>query len=162
MKYLGFQFDREFSSQIHINTISKKFHYKMSQLYPLKYSLPEYTKLNLIKSLVLPIFDYMDIIFHEFDSHGNVSSNNQLQKMHNTAIRFVYNLKYNEHISPYIVKSNLLPLQKRREIHALSMLYKIINNSAPPYLTHLIEINENNTRSKNKLIVHKALNNIHK
>lgn len=162
VKYLGLNINREFSNEKHINEISKKSYFALSQLYPLKYSLPTNIKLNLIKSLIIPIFDYMDVVYHEFNAHGSISTTQNLQKMFNNAIRFVYNLKYNDHISPYLIKSNLLPLKERRETHLLIMIHKILSGEAPNYLRSHLSINTNNTRSKNKLIVQKAKNNNHK
>jgi hypothetical protein len=134
----------------------------MSKLYLLKYKLPEYVKLSLIKSIVLPKFDFMDVIYHEYDSHGSATNNNQIQRLFNSAIRFAYNLKYNEHVTPSIIKSNLTLLKDRREMHALIMTYNIVNGSASPYLDRLVTLNTNNTRSNNKLIIHKIKNNIQK
>lgn len=94
--------------------------------------------------------------------HGSGINSKKIQKMCNSAIRFAYNLKYNEHISPFIIKSNLVPMKKRRELHIASMAYKIVNNIAPPYLNHLISINRNPTRSANKFTVMKPINNLHK
>jgi hypothetical protein len=161
VKYLGFHFDREFSSIPHTNTISKKVYYALSQLSPLKYSIPTNTKLQLIKSLILPIFDYMDIIYHNYDAHGAVNYNNLLQKQFNSAIRFVYCLNYNDHITPKLIQSNLVPLKDRREMHIAAMIYKIINGHAPSYLDRLVKLNTNKTRSANKLIINKAQNNTH-
>jgi ribulose bisphosphate carboxylase small subunit len=162
IKYLGFNFNRDFQHKTHINTITKKVYYALSQLQHLKYTMPTYIKLNLVKALILPLFDYMDIIYHENEAHGSAINTAHLQKLFNNAIRFVYNLKYNEHITPYIYEAGLLPLHERRETHIASMIHRIINNKAPPYLERLLTINNNNTRSCNKLIVHKPNNNQHK
>jgi hypothetical protein len=162
VKYLGFYFDREFNHATHINALSKKVYFSLSQMSHLKYTLPTSTKLCLLKSLVLPLFDYMDIIYHEHGSHGSGINNTHIQKLFNAGIRFVYNLKYTDHTTPYIIESGLLPLHDRRETHITSMIYRIINNQAPPYLNKLIQINQNNTRSANKLIVQKPRNNFHK
>lgn len=162
VKYLGFNINREFSSSTHISKISQKVYHALSQIQSFKHSLPEFVKLNLIKTLILPIFDYMDVVYHEHDSHGAHGSNCHLQKLFNSAIRFVYNLKYNEHITPFILKSNLVPLIHRRKLHISIMTFKILNSYAPTYLDRLIKINSNNTRSLNKLIINKPKNNQHK
>lgn len=104
----------------------------------------------------------MDIIYHEYDAHGSGINRDRLQKLFNIAIRFVYNLKYDEHITPYIAKSGLLTLSERRESHILSMAYKIINGLAPQYLSILLTKNTRNERSKNKLIIKKVKNEIHR
>lgn len=42
------------------------------------------------------------------------------------------------------------------------MINKIINNNTPKYLKSLIQLNEGNTRTKNKLIVELPKNNFNK
>jgi hypothetical protein len=162
VKYLGYHIDREFSPTTHVNSIAKKINYVMSQLYAIKHSVPIQIKLNIFKSLVLPNFDYLDVIYHEYNSHGSGINEKQLQKLFNCGIRFIYNLNYDEHVTPYIIQSNLLPLKERREIHIALMSYKIINNLTPSYLNNLLSINENNLRSNKKLLVQKPRNNLHK
>jgi hypothetical protein len=71
LKYLGYHFNRELSLLEHIRKINQKVYLSLSQLQPLKYTLPEHVKLNLVKTLVLPLFNYMDIVYHEHDSHGS-------------------------------------------------------------------------------------------
>lgn len=71
--------------------------------------------------------------------------------MFNYAIRFAYNLKYNDHVSPSILKFGPIPFAERRKIHIASIAYKILNSLAPNYLDHLISINKNNTRAANNM-----------
>lgn len=162
VKYLGFNFDREFSMQNHIDSISKKVYFSLSQLYPLRRSLPTSIKLSLFKSLILPLFDYMDVVYNESDSHGSGINKVRLQKLFNSGIRFIYNLKRNDHVTPSIIKSNILPLEFRREIHSLLMAHKIVNKKCPEYLTNTFNINQNNTRAKSKILIKKTINNFHK
>lgn len=42
------------------------------------------------------------------------------------------------------------------------MIFKILNDEVPKYLGDIVTTNSNNTRSYNKLIVHRAVNNTHK
>lgn len=53
-------------------------------------------------------------------------------------------------------------MSDRRMLHAALMIYRILNGEAPTYLNSTININKNNTRSINKLIINKAMNNLHK
>lgn len=50
----------------------------------------------------------------------------------------------------------------RRKLYVAIMIFKILNNEAPNCLSNLIDINKCNTRSKNKLIIKKANDNLHK
>ena len=66
---------------------------------------------------------------------------NQLQKIQNAAVRFIYGLygkKKRQHITPYLKKLHFLPIIFRLKFKIALMCHKCINNIAPPYLSDLI------------------------
>lgn len=87
--------------------LKKSFFYTLCQLSPPKKILPEHTKLQLFKTLILPILNYICIVHHCFNARGAGILNNHLQKQFNAGIRFVYILKASDHIKLYIIKSNV-------------------------------------------------------
>lgn len=104
----------------------------------------------------------MDVIYHNFGTHGTNGESDKLERLLNNCIRYINNVGYREHINPHRVALGLMTLFDRRTVHVAGLIYKIINNGAPNYLTELIEINENNTRSQNKLMVQMQQNNFHR
>lgn len=68
---------------------------------PLKNILPPGVKLQMYKSLVLPIFDYMDIIYHNYDIHGSISKSDKLERLQNMCIRVISNVNRRDHITPH-------------------------------------------------------------
>lgn len=146
----------------HISVIQKKVFGALNTVHPLKLILPREIKLQLFKTLILPIFDYMDIIYHDYGIHGTNNLSDRLEKLQNIAIRFISNVKRREHITAYRKELNLLKLFDRRTLHVACQINKMINNNAPQYLQSIIKINRNNTRSNNKLIVNMPKNNFQK
>lgn len=159
---LGFSFDRIFSMESHLSNVIKKVNCVLSNLYQIKSTIATSTKLQLIKALILPIIDYMDVVYDPYKSRGSVGINNKIEKLLNSCIRYIYNLKKNEHITEYKKKSGLMAAEDRRKLHTLNLIHKIINNEAPQYLNKLISINKRNERCSNKLLVRKTKNEIHK
>lgn len=64
VRNLGYQLNRTISSDAHVKSINRKVFAAINSIRPLKNILPTEIKLQLIKTLVLPIVDYMDIIYH--------------------------------------------------------------------------------------------------
>lgn len=159
---LGYFLNRTLTNEAHINIVRKKVYGSLNAIRPLKKILTTENKLQLIKTLVYPIIDYMDVVYHEFGVHGTRGNSESLEKLLNCCIRFVLNVKRHEHITPYRKELKMLPLFDRRTVHIAGMIHKILNCEAPPYLNDIITVNNNNMRSQNKLIIQKPMTNFHK
>ena len=159
---LGYMINRTLNNTDHIKTVLKKTYGGLNALQPLKKLLPSDIKLQLIKSLILPIFDYMDVVYHDFGIHGTNQDSDRLEKMLNCCIRFITNIKRSDHITPHRNSLRLLSLFDRRSLHIANIIWKIMNNKAPEYLNDILILNKNNTRSNNKLIIQKPNSNSHK
>lgn len=163
VRNLGYYLNRILSSETHIDTIRKKVYGSLNSIRPLKRLLPSAVKLQLVKTLIYPIIDYMDIIYHEFGVrvHGTLGDGDRLEKLLNCCIRYILNIKKQEHITPYRKQLNLLTLFERRMLHVASMIHKILNNNAPTYLQNIFTANQNNMRSTNKLLIQRPTTNHH-
>ena len=69
----------------------------------------------------MPIFDYCDVVYVSLSSKNCV----RLQKTHNACIRYIYNLNYREHISPYRERLEMCKLIDRRNQNLLLFFFKI-------------------------------------
>lgn len=159
---LGYQINRTLTSCDHIKVVQRKVLGSLNSLYPLKSTLPPQIKLKLYKTLILPIFDYVDVIYHNYGTHGSNGESNKLEYLQNACIRYISNINRRDHITPHRESLKLLTLYDRRSLHIASMTNKILNNETPQYLRDLIGVNTNNTRSRNKLVVRTPKNNFHK
>ena len=76
----------------------------------------------------------------------------RLQKLINASVRFIYNLRKREHVSFYAKQTHILPAAYRIKYKLTTLVHKIINGKAPPYLSDLIcpkVIHRSNLRSEN-------------
>ncbi len=54
--------------------------------------------------------------------------------MINKTARFIYNVKFTDHITPYLKLAHFLPIRHRIKFKACMIGYKICNGQAPQYL----------------------------
>ena len=123
----------------------------MHSLKRLKNSLPPELKRILVQTLVMSHFDYCDILLT--DLAENLSD--KLQRVHNMCIRYIFNIRRYEHISPSFEDLSWLRLNYSRTLHSLVLLFKILRNSSPNYLSsrfHFLSSNHDlSTRSQHNL-----------
>ncbi|XP_039282949.1 uncharacterized protein LOC120351066 [Nilaparvata lugens] len=114
--------------------------------------LPLNIKIMLVKTLVLPHFSYCDTVMNDM----TVELSNRLQRTQNYCIRFIFNARRFDHVTPFYVQPSLLKLNDLRTLHILTMLHSIIKTKSPSYLSEsfrfLSEIGERATRHGNLLL----------
>ena len=150
-KYLGMYIDDSLSWNIHIDQLVKKVAPKIGILKRLKPILNPSSLLLIFNSIVLPHFDYGDLIY-DSSSAENLE---RLQKLQNRAARILTGSSLREHRQHMFEKLQWLSLQNRRFLHKCIMIYKCLNKLAPSYLYDRIFKNKNihthNTRRCNDL-----------
>ncbi|KAJ4444980.1 hypothetical protein ANN_06779 [Periplaneta americana] len=129
VKNLGVHFESNLNWDTHIKYTCKK---ALTILHSLKglYHYPSKLKQTLVQTLILPHFDYCDVLFSDL----RTDSAQKLQRVHNACVRFICNVRYYDHISPSFEKLTWLRLHERRNLHSLSLLYRIMHTSSPYYL----------------------------
>ena len=88
-KYLGVTIQQNLTWSEHIDNISKKVNQRLGLIRRIKHLLPFQTRLTLYNSLVLPLFDYSDIIWGD---KNNSSLMNHLQVLQHNAARLILDL----------------------------------------------------------------------
>lgn len=154
VKNLGILMDANLNWTPHVTEVSRKFFGSLHSLLRLKNFLPIKTKISLVNSLLMPILDYADICCVNL----NEDLLNKLDRLLNSGIRFIYDLKKYDHISQYRLKLKWLPIRERRYCRILGLLYNILNDpSSPCYLKEefhfLAETHSLNLRSKKSLVL---------
>ena len=94
-------------------------------------------KTQLVHSFILSHIDYCNICLYGI----NKSEIYKLQKLLNSAVRFIFNLtgdRYREHITPYLKKLHFLPVEYRIKYKVVLLTFKCINDLAPTYLKTLL------------------------
>ena len=116
----------------HVNYIRSKVVSKLKMLDKYRNVLNEHTKLILYKTLIVPLFNYADIIYYGISQKDS----NTLQRLQNSALRIVLNRNKREHIVDMHSELNLLQLGTRRKHHVCQQVFKGLNNLAPSYITN--------------------------
>lgn len=149
IKYLGVIINKTLTWTEHINSIISKVNYSLRSLYCLKHIFPLQIKNTLIKTLIMPIFDYCDVVYNAMKTEDEI----KLQKAHNSCIRFVTNISYFDRITPHRNRLGYLLLKTQRSLHTVKLLHKILNTQTPNYLFEFFKFFQNihNHSSRNNL-----------
>ncbi|XP_057318961.1 uncharacterized protein LOC130663635 [Microplitis mediator] len=85
---------------------------------------------KLVVALVFPTFDYCSAVF------SNISGvlQTRLQRKFNACIRFIFQLRRYDHITPYRKQLGWLTLQSRREFLICCIVYKMLHLNHDPIL----------------------------
>ena len=104
--------------------------FHLRNLWNIRGSLNIKTRTMMVTNLILSTIDYCNILL--------ISCNNKqlrpLKLVINRSIRFIYNINFKEHITPYYKKLHFLPIRQRIQFKACLLGYKIFYRQAPEYL----------------------------
>ena len=140
-KNLGVYLDNNLDMHQQIKHICSTGYITLRNLWAIGASLSKKLKAQLVHSFILSCIDYCNICLYGVSK----SEIHQLQKLLNSAVRFIYNLtgdKYHDHITPYLKQLHILPIEYRMKYKVALITYKCINNIAPPYLKDLLKMTE--------------------
>ena len=156
VKNLGVIFDECFTWNKHVNKIVSSAFFKLRQVSRYKKFLSHESKVNVCETYVLCHFNYCDSVYF------NITEilKHKIQKVQNTCVRFIYELRKFDHISSSLNKLDTLNMEDRRIFHGLSLMRKIKNKVAPMYLVDKITLHENlhnyNTRHRNSIVIERS------
>ena len=149
---LGLTMDSELNFHSHTNKLRQICFNKLRSLNKFKYLLPSKAKLQIADALILSNLNYCDIVYGPCLSVKNAD---RIQQIQNACIRFAFNIKRNEHVTPALREAKWLKMSERRKVHSLSSTHRIIKTNHPKYLRDKLlnrtDIHHVNTRNKNKL-----------
>ncbi len=119
-KYLGIQLDSGLRFDRHVDYIKRKLYIKMKALGRIKPFIPDDLALQLYQSLVIPHFDYGDIVYDAMSS----TSANQLQVIQNNCLRICLGRDKMSSTDDLHSDAKLPRLSSRRKQHSCQMVYK--------------------------------------
>ena len=114
--------------------ISKKVQicsYHLRNLTHIKKSLPLDTRIVLVTNLIFSTIDYCNSLLIGLTDKDL----KPLQKIINKAVRFIFDLRKRDHISPFAFKAHFLPIGYRIKFKIGLIAFKIINGMSPDYLS---------------------------
>ncbi|CAG5073672.1 Protein of unknown function [Cotesia congregata] len=97
-----------------------------------------------ISATILPLIDYCSIVL----SNSIYDNDQKLQRSLNSAIRFIFNLKRDKHITPYRRELGWLSVKSRRIYYISCYFYKLLDIGKPCYLRELFIEDPNLRRSE--------------
>ena len=149
-KYLGVMLSSTFTWSDHVEYISSKVNKNLGLLRRIKYYLPYDARLLFYNSLVLPIFDYADLVWGDKDK---ISLMNELQILQNKAAKLILDRPPYSSSTDALTISRWPNLEERRKCHQCIYAYKCINGQ----LNHSLDIvrksdmHSYNTRNKDTI-----------
>lgn len=121
-KYLGLNIDSNLTFKEHLNSTLKTVSYRVLQLKRIRNSITHKIALQLYKCMILPIFDYADIFYH----NKNMSLLKKFQTVQNRCIRIISKLPRLTNTETEESRLELLPLEVRRAIHIIQFASDIV------------------------------------
>ena len=116
----------------------KKFCYgQLSSWKRITTFLKEDVRIMMVKQIILSKIDYNNALLTGLPKYIIQS----LQAIIKSAIRFIYNLKWDDGITPYIYKSHILPATYRIDYKVCATVYNCLFGKAPIYLQNMLQWN---------------------
>jgi hypothetical protein len=109
--------------------------FHLSNLKAIKKSIPQNIRILLVTNLICSTIDYCNSLL--ICSPKYVIA--RLQKTLNDAVRFIFDVKRRDHISPYLYKLHILPVAYRVKFKVSLMAFKILNGMTPGYLMDKVD-----------------------
>jgi hypothetical protein len=128
---LGIFFDKHLSWNKQISYVHQKVYGVLKNLEKFRNVTPEYIRIRLVKSLIIPLFDYCDIVYCNITA----AQIEKLQVLQNNVIRYIYDVKRGDALSPLYKRCEILKIVDRRNLHILMQTHKILYQNCPDYLS---------------------------
>ncbi|RZF36485.1 hypothetical protein LSTR_LSTR015287 [Laodelphax striatellus] len=110
------------------------------------------TKVMLVKTLIFPIFNYCDIVTPDM----TVQLLQRMQCAHNYCVRFIFNLRRDDHVTEYFDRLKLMRLHDCRAFHTLLFVHNVLKTGTPKYIAedfcYLSDIGRECTRHGSHLL----------
>ena len=126
-KYLGLVVDSRLNFYEHIEYIKKKVAKRIGAMYRSKNLLPIKYRKTFANALMLPQFDYLDIIW----SRTSKTKLNELDVIYKKVAKIALNVDMKESSMEVYKQMKWLPLHLRRQLHLSTYVYRIVNQTCP-------------------------------
>ena len=135
VRNLGVIFDAQCKLENHINNICSSAHLKLYSIGKIRRFLTSSAAERLVHALITSKLDYCNSLLY-----GVTSTHiKKLQRVQNTAARLITGTKRREHITPVLFNLHWLPVTERIKFKLLLLVFKALNDQAPPYIAELIK-----------------------
>ena len=136
VKSLGIHLDEKLSMTTHISTTIQTCNMHLRNLWYLASKLTLPLKIQMTHAMILSRLDYCNCVLYGITSKDLA----RLQKVQNSAVRFIFGKGKRSHVTQLLKKVHFLPVKQRIMFKIALMVFKCINNIAPIYLQELIAL----------------------
>lgn len=147
IKYLGVYIDEQLTWDINVTNICKKVSQRIGLISRLRKSVPLNVTKLLATSLVIPYFDYCNLVWYNCLQ----CSKSKMQVLFNRLARVLLNEGQRAHVSDMFDKLGWMTLDVRSNVNIACMVYKCLKGHAPSYLnvnfSHVSNYHAYNTKS---------------
>ena len=151
-KHLGLIFDKNGSWHSQLIHIVEKAWKRIAVMRKLKFQLDRKTLENIYTTFIRPLLEYGDIVWDNCTATEKL----ELNKIQNEASRIATGATALVSLNELKKEIGWVSLEDRRKEHKLILMYKMINNSSPQYLSSLVpplvgEVSQYNLRNSRSL-----------
>lgn len=132
---LGFKISRDLSCRDHINSVIARIYGTLRKLWVSNSFTPQETKLRLMRTLLVPIISFSEVVYPKLDS----LSEYKLRVALNDMTRYVYGIRRYDHISAFSKKILKCTMVEYVNFRNCIFLHRIIHTRTPEYLYEKIE-----------------------
>ena len=119
-KYLGVHLDQTLSFKYHMESLLKLINHKLYMFSKIRRYLNVKSALSIYKTMILPYYDYGDIIYME----TNCTEIRKLDKNHIRGLRIGYKIQGKIEDKDLYKMANISNLGNRRKVHLRSFMYR--------------------------------------
>jgi hypothetical protein len=128
---LGLILDSNMRFESHVSELIQRAYYKLKVLYMHRDHLSTDIKLRLCDTLILSVLSYCNVVYWPALTNRE---KNSLQKIQNSCLKFCYNQRKFDHVTPLFEASGWLKLNERFFLQMATLTHKILLNNSPDYL----------------------------
>ena len=136
VRSLGVLLDNKFSMSQYVTSIVQSCNLQIRNLWFIASKLSMKLKTQLAHALVLSKLDYCNSVLYGISAKDL----QRLQKIENSAVRFIFGKGKKAHVTQLLKKVHFLPVEYRIMFKIALLTYKCVNNLAPSHLKELITI----------------------
>ena len=128
---LGIWFDATSSMSVHVSKIIQACHFQLTNLWRIRKRLTKELRVQLVHALIHSRLDYGNALLFGLNKHDL----HRLQKIQNSAVRFVYGAKGRRGVTKMRKELHFLPVEMRITFKICFLVYKCLRGMAPSYLS---------------------------
>ena len=141
-KNLGVMFDNELTMSNHVTKVVQACNLHLVNLWRVGNKLTKQQKTLLVNTLIHSRLDYCNGLLVGL-KEADVK---RLQKIQNSATRFIYGQRTRRGVTELRKKSHFLPIRQRIEFKVCLMVYNGLNDRAPDYIKDLLQKRQPKTK----------------